>query len=71
MKPKARKRKPRFDPKEFLKRVNGGRTVAAYRKNQAVYRQGDPADAVFYIQAGKAKVSVISAQGKEAVIAFL
>ena len=71
MKLEARKRKRPFDPKEFLSKVNGGRTIATYRKNQAIYRQGDPADSVFYIQAGKAKVSVISAQGKEAVIAFL
>jgi CRP-like cAMP-binding protein len=71
MKVKAKGPKRVFDPKTFLSTVNGGRTVAAYRKNQAVYRQGDPADAVFYVQAGKAKVTVISAQGKEAVIAFL
>jgi CRP-like cAMP-binding protein len=71
MKVKAKGPKRVFDPKAFLSTVNGGRTVAAYRKNQTVYRQGDPADAVFYVQAGKAKVTVISAQGKEAVIAFL
>lgn len=71
MKGKARKRKRAFDSKAFLSTVNGARTVAAYRKNQTVYRQGDPADAVFYIQTGKVKVTVISEQGKEAVIAFL
>ena len=41
------------------------------RKNQVVYRQGDPANAVFYVQTGKAKVTVISKQGKEAVVAVL
>jgi len=54
-----------------LLNVNGGRTIAEYEKNQAIYRQGDRADSVFYLQTGKAKVTVISAQGKEAVIAFL
>jgi CRP/FNR family transcriptional regulator, cyclic AMP receptor protein len=60
-----------FDPKAFLSKVNGGRTTAKYRKNQVVYQQGDPADSVFYIQTGKAKVTVVSAQGKEAVVAVL
>jgi CRP/FNR family cyclic AMP-dependent transcriptional regulator len=71
MKVKATKRKRVFDHKAFLSSINGGRTVAAYRKNEAVYRQGEPADSVFYIQTGKAKVTVVSDQGKEAVIAFL
>src|SRR5664279_1813004 len=66
-----RKKKAPFDPKVFLSKVNGGRTVSKYRKNQVVYRQGEPADAVFYIQTGKAKKTVISEQGKEAVVAVL
>jgi CRP/FNR family transcriptional regulator, cyclic AMP receptor protein len=60
-----------FDPKAFLSKVNGGRTTSKYRKNQTVYQQGDPADSVFYIQTGKAKVTVASEQGKEAVVAVL
>jgi len=60
-----------FDPKAFLSKVNGGQRVVDYRKNQIVYRQGDPADAVFYIQNGKVKKTVISEQGKEAVVALL
>ncbi len=60
-----------FDPKAFLSKVNGGRTTSEYGKNQVVYRQGDPADSVFYIQTGKAKVAVVSEQGKEAVVAVL
>ena len=60
-----------FDPKTFLSKVNGGRTVSECQKNQIVYRQGDPADSVFYIQTGKAKVTVVSEQGKEAVVAVL
>src|SRR6202158_3829533 len=62
---------PPFDPKDFLSKVNGGRTISKYRKNQKVFSQGDAADSVFYIQKGKAKVTVISEQGKEAVIAIL
>src|SRR4029453_967893 len=60
-----------FDPKVFLSRVNGGRTKSEYRKDQIVFRQGDTADSVFYIQKGKVKVTVISEQGKEAVVAIL
>jgi CRP/FNR family transcriptional regulator, cyclic AMP receptor protein len=65
------KKKTPFDPKAFLAKVNGGRTISDYRKNQIVYRQGDTADSVFYIQSGKAKKCVVSAQGKEAVVAVL
>src|ERR1700723_3341302 len=66
-----RKAKPPFDPKVFLAKVNGGRSVSDYRKDQIVFRQGDPSDAVFYIQSGKVKKTVISEQGKEAVVAVL
>jgi CRP/FNR family cyclic AMP-dependent transcriptional regulator len=60
-----------FDPKKFLSKVNGGGIQSEYRANQIVYQQGDPADSVFYIQSGKAKVTVLSEQGKEAVVAVL
>jgi CRP/FNR family cyclic AMP-dependent transcriptional regulator len=60
-----------FDPKAFLAKVDTGRTIATYRESQIVFSQGDPAEAVFYIQSGRVKVTVISDQGKEAVIAFL
>ena len=60
-----------FDPKVFLAKVNGGLGIRNYRKDQIVYRQGDPSDAVFYIQSGKVKKTVVSEQGKEAVIAIL
>jgi len=60
-----------FDPQQFLSKVNGGRTVVEYAPDQAVYHQGAPADAVFYIQRGKAKVTVTSEQGKEAMVAFI
>jgi CRP/FNR family cyclic AMP-dependent transcriptional regulator len=66
-----RKAKLPFDPKVFLAKVNGGRVISNYRKDQTVFRQGDPANSVFYIQSGKVKATVVSEQGKEAVIALL
>ena len=65
------KRQPSFDPKSFLAMVGEGRSIEEYSKDQIVISQGDPADAVFYVQRGKVKVSIISKQGKEAVVAIL
>jgi CRP/FNR family transcriptional regulator, cyclic AMP receptor protein len=67
----ATKRRRSFDAKSFLARVGDGRSISKYRKSQIVFSQGDPGDAVFYIQKGKAKLTVVSEQGKEAVIAIL
>ena len=66
---KARKT-PTFNVKKFLNTVDGGRTIKTYRKNETIFSQGDPADAVFYVQEGQVKVSVISELGKEAVVAL-
>jgi CRP/FNR family cyclic AMP-dependent transcriptional regulator len=66
----AKRRLP-FDPKSFLAKVGEGRTISKYRKDQVVFSQGDLAEAVFYIQKGKVKVTVVSDQGKEAVVALL
>jgi CRP/FNR family cyclic AMP-dependent transcriptional regulator len=62
-----------FDPKGFLSlgTAGEGRTTAVYLKNQVVFAQGDPANAIFYLQRGKVKVTVVSHNGKEAVIAIL
>ncbi len=65
----AKAKRP-FDVKFFLATVDGGRTITTYRKNQTVFSQGDTADAVFYVQNGKVKVTVTSEQGKEAVVAL-
>jgi CRP/FNR family transcriptional regulator, cyclic AMP receptor protein len=67
----VKKAKSKFDAKVFLATVDGGLTKSNYRKGQTIFKQGDPSDAVFYIEKGKVKVTVISEQGKEAVIAFL
>jgi len=67
----ATKRQPSFDPKSFLAKMGDGHGTGKYRKDQVVFSQGDPADAVFYVQKGKVKLTVVSEQGKEAVIAIL
>ena len=68
-KAKSKKISP-FNVETFLTTVNGGRSLSSYRKNQKVFKQGDPADSVFYIREGRVKVSVISERGKEAVVAI-
>ena len=60
-----------FDPKTFLTRIEKGKTTREYRNKQLVFSQGDAADAVFYIQSGKVKLTVVSTRGKEAVIGVL
>jgi len=67
----ARKPLPTFDSKAFMARVGNGRSVRNYAAGQVVFSQGDPADAVFYIQRGEVKITVLSEQGKGAVIALL
>jgi CRP/FNR family cyclic AMP-dependent transcriptional regulator len=66
-----RKGKLSFDPKRFLAKVGKGKTISKYRKDQIVFSQGQIADAVFYIQQGKVRLTVVSEQGKESVIAIL
>jgi CRP-like cAMP-binding protein len=72
MTPLVANKKPRtFDPKTFLSTINGGRKIVAFVKKQAIFAQGDPSDAVFYIKKGKVRLSVVSERGKEATIAIL
>ena len=74
MSPKAQKRDkatPRFQPQELLANVRGGWTTVACPKGQVLFSQGDPANSVFHIHKGKVKLTVVSSQGKEAVIALL
>jgi CRP-like cAMP-binding protein len=65
--------RPTFDPKAFwgLAKVSEGRTTAVYERNQTAFVQGDPANAIYYLQKGKVKLTVVSNQGKEAVVAIL
>ena len=60
-----------FDPKAFLTRIESGKTTRAYKSKQVVFAQGDAADAVFFVQSGKVKLTVVSTRGKEAVIGVL
>jgi len=60
-----------FNPKTFLGKVGTGKTIAKHEKNHIIFSQGDAADAVFYVQDGKVKLTVVSQQGKEAVVAIL
>jgi CRP/FNR family transcriptional regulator, cyclic AMP receptor protein len=63
--------KLQFEPAAFLETVAKGRIIAAHRKRDIIFAQGDDADAVFYIRKGKIKITVLSKQGKEAVVAIL
>src|ERR1700694_5936029 len=65
------KEKQGFDSKGFLAKADKGRTLSDYLKNCKGFLQGDQADAIFYIQKGKIKLTVVSKQGKEAVVAIL
>ena len=67
----AIKKSPALSAESFPEQTGKGRSTAKYRKNQVVFSQGDPANAVFYIQKGKLKVTVVSDRGKEAVAAIL
>src|ERR1700732_3287498 len=68
MTPKA---KPIFNPKSFLAKVGKGKTHTDYTKDQKVFSQGEAAQAIFYLQKGEVQPTVVSRQGKEAVIAIL
>jgi CRP-like cAMP-binding protein len=67
----AKAPKVSFDPTAFLAKVGEGKTISKLSKNDTIFSQGEVADAVFYIQKGRIKLTVISAQGKEAVVAIM
>jgi CRP/FNR family cyclic AMP-dependent transcriptional regulator len=64
-------KKRQFDPKTFLSTIDGGRKIAAFRKKQTIFVQGDSSDAVYYIQEGKVRLTVVSKSGKEATIGVM
>ncbi len=68
---KAPRRTPGFNPGIFLTKVSRESSVQSYRRKQVIFAQGDPADAVFYVQKGRVKLTVVSKQGKEAIVALL
>jgi CRP/FNR family cyclic AMP-dependent transcriptional regulator len=63
--------KDAFDAQAFLAKMGPGKTISEFHKGQHVFKQGDVADMVFYIQKGKVKLTVMSENGKEAVVAIL
>jgi CRP/FNR family cyclic AMP-dependent transcriptional regulator len=69
--PRNQPSNPAFNSKAFLGRAGPGKALKKYEKNEAIFTQGEVAGAVFYIQKGKVKVTVLSEQGKEAVIGIL
>ena len=70
-KPRPRNGDTVFNPEIFLATAGLGRRVLALKKNAVAYAQGDPADALFYVQRGRLRVTVTSASGKEATIALV
>jgi CRP-like cAMP-binding protein len=60
-----------FDPRAFLAKLTTGKSKQEYQDGEFVFSQGDAADAVFYLQSGKVKLTVVSKRGKEAVVAIL
>jgi CRP-like cAMP-binding protein len=68
---KAVRVKPVFDLKPFLAKAGPGRTVAGFRRKDTLFAQGEPAETVLYLLKGRVKLTVVSQQGKEAVIAML
>jgi CRP-like cAMP-binding protein len=60
-----------FDPNTFLATIGKGRTIVSFQKKQTIFAQGSPADAVFHIQQGKVKLTVVSNNGKEATLGIL
>ena len=71
MSPRAAKKKREFDLHAFLATIGEGRKVVPFQNKQTIFTQGDAADAVFYIQSGKVKLTVVSNNGKEATIGIL
>jgi CRP/FNR family transcriptional regulator, cyclic AMP receptor protein len=69
--PVAKLANDEFDPQAFLAKVGTGKTILKFEKNQHVFEQGDTADSVFYLQKGRVKLTVVSEQGKEAVVGIL
>ncbi|HLM79939.1 MAG TPA: cyclic nucleotide-binding domain-containing protein, partial [Terriglobales bacterium] len=72
MGPRAAAKKGRdFDPHAFLATIGEGRKSVLFQRKQGIFAQGDTADAVFYIQTGKVRLTVVSNDGKEATIGIL
>ena len=69
--PKSANKRRDFDPKKFLSTIGDGRKSVTFPRKQKIFAQGDVADAVFYIQKGKVRLTVVSEHGKEATVGVL
>jgi len=69
--PRAAERMRKFDPNAFLATIGEGRKIVTFKKKQSIFSQGDPCDAVFYIQTGKVRLTIVSKAGREATIGIL
>jgi CRP/FNR family cyclic AMP-dependent transcriptional regulator len=67
----ATKKKRAFDPHDFLATIGDGRKIQAVPKKQTIFAQGDVAEAVFYVQKGKVRLTVVSKIGREAMIGIV
>jgi CRP/FNR family transcriptional regulator, cyclic AMP receptor protein len=67
----AARKHSKFDPKQFLSTIDGGRKITAILRKQRIFVQGDSSDAVFYISKGKVRITVVSESGKEGTIGIL
>ena len=67
----GRRKTAGFNAKGLLTRVTRGRSVCAYRRKQIIFAQGDPADAVYYLERGQVKLAVVSERGRSAIVAML
>lgn len=66
-----KKAQDKFDPTRFLETITKGRVLSTFKRGQIIFEQGGSADTVLYIKSGKIKITVISLQGKEAIVAIL
>src|SRR5487761_1367341 len=71
IKPSANVKKRPFDAKAFFDSAGLARKIVEFRRSEAIYSQGDPAKAIFYVETGGVKLTVVSKAGKEAVVAIL
>jgi CRP/FNR family cyclic AMP-dependent transcriptional regulator len=61
----------RFSPEAFLQQIGAGRTLLQFKKKQVIFSQGDAADAIYFIQKGRVRLSLVSTSGKEAILALM
>lgn len=69
--PMKSKSSSRFSPEAFLQQIGAGRTLLQFKKKQVIFSQGEAADAIYFIQQGRVRLSLVSKSGKEAILALM